>query len=277
MAGPPPAAPSARSGRFVYDGDRHDIRRRSPCARDSPKAATTPAHLELPGGTVARAKKTDRAEARRRSRAAALEAAGADATTGAPAGSAKATTSTSARVGAPPAARPGIADQFRAAIRPVNVRQDLRDLPWLITRTPAVAVPSLLVLASAIWYGATGGSLRDLPGMAFNLFVFPPPLAALFLAGILTTRMSYLAGGIVGIVSFVVFSVYLFVGPVQSATPLTQAEQAQYVLYALVISPLAGVAIGGFAGFYRRFLRVTNPNRGNKQSGGKNAKASARR
>ncbi len=167
-------------------------------------------------------------------------------------------------------------DQFRSSIRPVDLRQDLRDLPWLVTRTPAVVVPSLLVLASAIWYGATGGSLRDLPGMAFNLFVFPPPLAALFLAGILTTRMSYLAGGIVGIVSALVFSIYLFVGPVQSQTPLTQSEQIQYLAYALVVSPMAGVAIGGFAGFYRRFLRVTRPDRGNKQ-GGKNAKATARR
>lgn len=226
---------------------------------------------------MARAKRTDRAEARRRSRAAALEAAGADATAaGVAGGSAKAATSTSARVGSPPAARPGIMDQFRSSIRPLDLRQDLRDLPWLVTRTPAVAVPSLLVLASAIWYGATGGSLRDLPGMAFNLFVFPPPLAALFLAGILTTRMSYLAGGIVGVVSALVFSIYLFVGPVQSATPLTQSEQLQYLAYALVVSPLAGIAIGGFAGFYRRFLRVTRPDRGSKQ-GGKNAKAPVRR
>jgi hypothetical protein len=227
---------------------------------------------------VARAKRTDRAEARRRSRAAALEAAGGDASSGAATGPSKATTSTSARVGAAPAARPGITDQFRSAIRPVNLRQDLHDLPWLVTRTPAVAVPSLLIVASAIWYGATGGSLRDLPGMAFNLFVFPPPLAALFLAGILTSRMSYLAGGIVGVVSFVVFAIYMFVGPVQSAAPLTQTEQVQYVLYALAISPVAGVAIGGFAGFYRRFLKVTRPDRGSKQGGGsKGTKASARR
>ena len=224
---------------------------------------------------MARAKRTDRAEARRRSRAAALEAAGA----GEPAGSA------GRHVDEDLDLRPGGLGPGRATghhrpvpvgVRPIDLRQDLHDLPWLITRTPAVVVPSLLVVASAIWYGAAGGSPRDLSGMAFNLFVFPPPLASLFLAGILTTRMSYLAGGIVGVVAFFVFSIFIFVGPIQSQTPLTQAEQVQYVLFALAVSPMAGVAIGGFAGFYRRFLRVTRPDRGTKQ-GGKNAKATARR
>jgi len=222
---------------------------------------------------VARAKKTDRSVARRRTRAAA-------------AASAEATDSTAPATGAKPApnqptstGRPGLMSALRESVRPVTLREDIRDIPWLITRTNAVWLPSALVVASTIWFGASGGTLRDLPGIAFNLFVFPPPLAAAFLAGLLTQRMSYMAGLLVGIVAAVVFSVYVLVGPVAGGQ-LTAAERQNYVLYAIAISPISGLAIGGFAGFYRRFLRRANPNAGRRQQPqrGKSAtKAPARR
>jgi hypothetical protein len=221
---------------------------------------------------VARAKKTDRANARRRARLA-TSATTAEATTaGDGAGSAPQN-----RVAPAAGARPGILGAFSGAIRPVNVRQDIHQIPWLITKTNSVWLPSLLVLVSAGWFASSGGALRDLPGLVFNLFVFPPPLAAAFLAGILTDRMSYLAGLLVGIVATVVFSVYVLVGPIAGAS-LTLAERQNYVLFAIAISPLSGLAIGAFAGFYRRFLRRANPNAGaRQQTRNKAAKASARR
>jgi hypothetical protein len=220
---------------------------------------------------VARAKKTDRSEARRRARLAAGIPDGApDASdTGGPSTSPPATPSATGR--------PNIFGAFRSSIRPIDLRGDIRSIPWLITRTNAVWLPSLLVVVSTVWFASSGGSLRDLPGLVFNLFVFPPPLAAAFLAGILTDRMSYLAGGLVGLVSAIVFSAYVLFGPVPGE-PLTLAQREGYVLYALGISPLSGLAIGGFAGFYRRFLRRANPQSGQRQSGrGKNTKATARR
>jgi hypothetical protein len=219
---------------------------------------------------VARAKKTDRAEARRRARLAApapeLEG---EATEGGSAAPASGATPSGAN-------RPGIFGAFRQAIRPLDLRGDIRQIPWLVTRTNAVWLPSVVIVAATIWFSTSGGNLRDLPGLAFNLFVFPPPLAAAFMAGILTQRMSYLAGGLVGLVSAIVFSVYMLVGPVPGSPSL--AEREGYVLYAAAISPLSGLAIGGFAGFYRRFLRRASPGGGARQQPrGKGAKAPARR
>ncbi len=225
---------------------------------------------------MARAKRTDRAEARRRARLAA-DSSGAAPSDGAASDDRETRGSTTPTASGGVAARPSIFGAFRGAIRPIDLRADLRQIPWLITRTKAVWVPSLLVLASTVWYSTSGGNLRDLPGLVFNLFVFPPPLAAAFLAGILTDRMSYLAGGLVGLVSAIVFSAYVLLVPVPG-TPLTLDQREGYVLYAIGISPLSGLAIGGFAGFYRRFLRRANPQSGQRQSGrGKNTKAPARR
>ena len=215
---------------------------------------------------MARAKKTDRAEARRRARG--LTAEGTLVAEGAAAGA-----GTPPATGAP--ARPGLFSAFRLAIRPVNVRADLRQVPWLVTRTKAVWLPSAIVAISAIWFATSGGNAKDMSGLVFNLFVFPPPLAAAFLAGILTDRMSYLAGGIVGVVAAFVLSIYMLVGPLVPEYP-TEARQ-QLIAYALLISPISGLAIGGFAGFYRRFLRFSNPPRNRQAPRGKSAKPGPRR
>jgi len=216
---------------------------------------------------LARAKKTDRAEARRRARG--LTAEGTLLAEGAAAGA-----GTAPAPGAP--ARPGLFSAFRLAARPVNVRADLRQIPWLVTRTRAVWLPSALVAISAIWFAASGGNAKEMSGLVFNLFVFPPPLAAAFLAGILTDRMSYLAGGLVGVVAAIVFSVYILLGPIAGGDFTAQTRQG-YALYALVVSPLSGLAIGGFAGFYRRFLRFSNPPRDRQAQRGKSAKPGPRR
>ncbi len=217
---------------------------------------------------MARAKKTDRADARRRTRG--LTAEGTLVAEGAAAGA-----GTPPAAGAP-ARRPGLFSAFRLATRPINVRADLRQIPWLVTKTRAVWLPSAIVAISAIWFAASGGNAKEMSGLVFNLFVFPPPLAAAFLAGILTDRMSYLAGGLVGVVAAIIFSVYMLVGPLAGGDFTIQTRQG-YALYALGVSPLSGLAIGGFAGFYRRFLRFSNPPRNRQAQRGKGAKPGPRR
>lgn len=216
---------------------------------------------------MARAKKTDRAEARRRARG--LTAEGMLGAEGAAAGA-----GTTPAMGAP-AARPGLFSAFRLAARPVNVRADLRQIPWLVTKTRAVWLPSVIVAISAVWFAVSGGNAKEMSGLVFNLFVFPPPLAAAFLAGVLTDRMSYLAGGIVGIVAAFILSIYMLVGPLVPEYPA--ASRQQLIAYALVISPISGLAIGGFAGFYRRFLRFSNPPRDRQAQRGKGARPGTRR
>ena len=215
---------------------------------------------------MARAKKTDRADARRRARAVAAtnEAATDEGSPAGTTGSAKATGG-GATSGSAPAARPSILGAFREATRPVDLRGDIRRIPWLVTRTPAVVLPSVLVIGAAIWYASSGGTASSLQSFAFQLLVYPPPqIGALFLAGVLTDRMSYLAGGIVGLVCGIVFTLYLAFVPIP-ATVLQGTQVQAYMLYGLVLSPLSGLAIGGFAGFYRRFLRRANPNAGKRQ------------
>jgi hypothetical protein len=221
---------------------------------------------------VARAKKTDRADARRRARLAAPATADDAGSSGEPGGA-----SAPDRNGPRTEGRPSMFGAFRQAFRPVDIRADIREIPWLATKTHSVWLPSLLVVLSAAWFGANAGALDGIPYMAFNLFVFPPPLAAAFLAGVLTDRMSYMAGLLVGIVAAVVFSAYMLGGPVGGAE-LTLDQRQAYVLYGLGISPLSGLAIGAFAGFYRRFLRRANPGGGARQQArGRSTKASARR
>jgi hypothetical protein len=228
---------------------------------------------------VARAKKTDRSEARRRARAVSATSdpsTGADGIPAAAASTGKAPAGAAA--GSAAAQRPSIVGAFREAARPIDLRGDIRRIPWLITRTNAIWLPSLLVVGAAIWY-ASSGATGSLQNFAFTLLVYPPPqIGALFLAGVLTDRMSYMAGGIVGLVCGIVFALYLAFAPIPEGA--LQGTQPQvYMLYGLVLSPLSGLAIGGFAGFYRRFLRRANPNSGRRQppAKGKGTKAPARR
>ncbi|MGH2513764.1 MAG: hypothetical protein ACRDGQ_13905 [Candidatus Limnocylindrales bacterium] len=226
---------------------------------------------------MARAKSTARAEARRRHRAATAAALTEDPTLA----SQVATPRTNSRGAAPATpARGGIFGSFRAAVRPINLREDLLDLPRLATRTFAIWVPAVLVIGIFAVFEASGADMQsqNIQAIAFNLFVFPPPLAAAFLAGILTQRSSYLAGGVIGLISGLLFAAYVLTAalPTVSGVAVANDVRIQNATYALIVSPLTGLAVGGFAGFYRRFLRMANPNAGNRSST-RNSKSAARR
>ncbi len=128
-----------------------------------------------------------------------------------------------------------------------------------------------------VWFLASGSDPGNLSGRLWIVAVNPPPFIFAFLAGILAPRMTYLAGGFVGLANVLVTAMYAFtVNPPN--TTLASDTRATYVLYALAISPISGLAVGGAAGWYRRFLRLSNPNRNARQAQrGKNAKASPRR
>jgi hypothetical protein len=157
---------------------------------------------------VARAKRTDRAEARRRYRAQLAEQSGEpeeEADTDAEPTRAPRPTS-----GPRPAAQPsgqqpsGMGYAFRAAFRSPHYREDLAYLPRLAIH-PSVWAPVLLTIVTASAYLATEG--RDvISSFAVQYFVAPPPIGAIFIAGFFAPRASYLAGGIVGIVSAVVLA-----------------------------------------------------------------------
>ena len=208
---------------------------------------------------MARAKRTDRAEARRSYRQRQVElAAEDDEPTPSPTGSHR-----PASRGTPKSApRPGVLGAIRLSATPPDIRGDIAALPELAVRSKGIWLPILIVVVS-------GGALL-LPGMgqnaiallAFQAFVVPPPMAASFLSGLMAPRGAWLGGGIVGVAAALMFTLValLYVAPTSGASTATLPDQrASYVAFAWVVSPTMGTLVGAFAGFYRRFLRLASP------------------
>jgi hypothetical protein len=178
---------------------------------------------------LARAKRTERADARRRYRVAQAATTGDEAEldeaapTSTPAdksASATAASSGTTRSAGPaPATRPSFLDAFRLAARPLHIRSDIEYLPTLILHTRAVWVPALAALLSGLYFVISQpvGS-NGIANLALQLFVLPPTIAGAFLAGILAPRATYLAGGIAAFVGALVFALVIAVVPANAYT-----------------------------------------------------------
>jgi hypothetical protein len=217
---------------------------------------------------LARAKRTDRAEARRRYRAqlaAEDESFDEAEDTGRPATPAPPTPS------AP--ARPGIRSAFSQAFRPLDLRGDLRYLPTLV-RQRSVLIPITITLAATALYlvliaGRPGqlGILEVVVAYVFQIFVLPPPVGSSFLAGFLAVKASWLAGILVAIVSSVCYTILI---STTQTTPGTTTEGGQQLIGLDPVSLLLQVALfsvapaslfAALAAWYKRFLNLANPNR----------------
>ncbi len=230
---------------------------------------------------MARAKSTDRAEARRRYRqtVAAEEAAfdeGLDAAVAADDIPAAARAHRQPVRNAPPtpaAVRPSLLSALRGALAPADIGGDLRALPQIVLRTKAFALPAALSVLAGAGFLVTAPSSNIVAVLAFQAFVVPPPMAASFLGGLFAPRAAWAVGGLVGMAAAIVFAVVAVVYPETSSSVApgtvasTLAQRQDAIVFALVASPTMGVAVGAFAGFYRRFLRSasTNQPRSNRQ------------
>jgi len=96
--------------------------------------------------------------------------------------------------------------------------------------------------------------------LAFQFFVYTPPVAAAFLAGFLAVRASYLAGLISALVAVGCLTVTVYASP-----GVGDAQRQSLVTQALVISPVSGALYASAAAWYKRFLNLSNPNRGRAQ------------
>lgn len=226
---------------------------------------------------MARAKRTDRAEARRRFRAAqVVEGAEPsdtdeedDAASPAPQAPAAARVVRSGRPGKPPSpldmppiqVRPGLFGAVVSAVRPVDIRGDIRLLVPLVTQTKAVAIPTLLVAVASILMFIP--SIRVPLSFAITLFIIYPPMAGPFLAGILAPRAGWLAGLINGLVAGLGSAIVIFgLTALPGGSTLTSSERISYLFNFLTVWPLFGAFVGAFAAFYKRFLKFSNPNAG---------------
>jgi hypothetical protein len=216
--------------------------------------------------TVARAKRTTRAEARRRYRAehglpddtAVDDETQADADV----------TSASQRQTHPERGQPermGIGTAFRLAFHPLDLRGDLRALPKLVTNK-ALFVPVLLTVgATAIFLVARpqatgqGDLIAVLSTFLFQYFIQTPAIGGVFIAGFLAPRASWLLGIIVGIVSAACYAALGLSGVLGIPTTTSINE---VVLAAFFISPIMGALFASAAAWYRRFLQLSSPNRG---------------
>lgn len=237
---------------------------------------------------MARAKSTDRAEARRRYRqtlsaeeAAAL--AEADATVDgsaipAAARSGRPPAPKTAGAAAPAPVRPSLMAALSASFQPAPIKEDLRAVPQIVLRTKAFWAPAALSVVSGAAFLLVGQESNFVTVLAFQAFVYPPPMAVSFLGGLLAPRASWAIGGLVGLVASIVFIAVVFLYP-ESAAGTTgaigtaTAQRQDAVVFALATSPTIGVAVGAFAGFYRRFLRKS----GAGQARSKNQKKAAPR
>lgn len=207
---------------------------------------------------MARAKRTDRAEARRRYRAQLAEH---EALAGEE-GTAPATTPTRATQPAreQPPARPSITYAFRNSFRQANVREDLAYLPTLVLRSKAVWLPCLLAAASGVALIAFG--VNTVTVLFFQYFAYVLPVGALFLAGFLAPRASYLAGILVGAFATLVLAAVMATGAL--GTELGPELGPGILANGFVTSTIGGALVASAAAWYKRFLSLANPNRGRR-------------
>jgi hypothetical protein len=209
---------------------------------------------------VARAKRTARAEARRRYRAATEPAFDVEDE----ASESQPATRTVRQPAAPRQEdnqkRVGIFDALRVSVHPVRVREDLASFPALATNR-ALLLPILLTIVSTIAVVVTSGKDAITPFL-FTYFVQTPALGGVFLAGFLAPRASWLLGAIVGLVAAFGYVAILLVVPGALGPTQPEASTVQGVaLYAFILSPFMGAFFAAAAAWYRRFLRLSNPNR----------------
>jgi hypothetical protein len=215
--------------------------------------------------TVARAKRTRRAEARRRYRA---EHGLPDETLDDETQDDDAATSAgprSARPGPGQPGRIGITTALRLAFHPVDVRSDLRALPQLV-RNKALLLPILLTLGSTAIFLVARPDVAvsgDLPGylstFLFQYFIQTPAIGGVFIAGFLAPRASWLLGIIVGLVSAACYTALGLSGVLGAPTTTTFSD---IILAAFFFSPISGALFASAAAWYRRFLQLSSPNRG---------------
>lgn len=233
---------------------------------------------------MARAKRTDRAEARRRYRVETAEAAATDETDEAdetdetaerPAadrGSRVRSSSGSGRGGpsAAPTARIGFLAAFRGAYGVADIRGDVRALPALL-RGRSFLVPGGLILATLVLAIATSKIPNVVSALVVALFLGPLPIGAIYAAGALSSRASYLMGAIASFLGTLGLVIYAVV--VAGSVP-TVGD----VVYAFVFYTVFGGVIGAGLGFYRRLLRALNPTAGQRppRRSRPSAKASAK-
>lgn len=245
---------------------------------------------------MARAKHTDRSAARRRHRQE-LTAQSAPADEGDDTAAAATEEGAKRPVRTADPARPGIMWALRSSFHPLDIRADLRTAPVtllgpavLLAALAAIVSSAVFILASSDlgksldftqadpYAGKAFDSASNLSFLVVGFFVTPPPAAGAFLVGFFAKRASWLGGLAIGVVAALCYSAIL-ISPAGRLLIRDSAPEP-YVFQAMVLAPLGAVLFASAAAWYRRFLNLANPNRGqrpNRQAGKAKPKPAAGR
>ena len=210
---------------------------------------------------MARAKRTQRADARRRYRQTSagdpesVDLDEAPTTTPTPA-------APSARRGAPApvAGRPmGFTDAMRVAWHQPHIREDIAALPSLVV-SRWFLIPLALVLVGIV--GIIFFPTNYVSGLFFQLMVLPPAMAPVFIVGFFAKRASYLLGFIIALVDVIGYTAFVYVVVPTLAPGTTPTQSAQeLILSAFAVGPLSGIFFASGAAWYRRFLSLSSRQR----------------
>ena len=159
-----------------------------------------------------------------------------------------------------------MAAAFRASIRPVNIVDDIRALPWIATHSKALWLPLLITVFSTGLAIYTKGA-DSISAFLFAYFVQTPAIGGVFIAGFLAPRASWLLGIIVGFVAALGYSLYIVVTASQIVPAPAPGVAQDAIVGALILSPLLGAFFAAAAAWYRRFLSLSNPNRARQAKG----------
>lgn len=235
---------------------------------------------------MARAKRTDRTEARRRYRAEQTSTAsepGTDGTTAAPSSTSR--KGASAPVGQPP--RPSIMGAFKGAYRSPHIMDDLKAAPEVLLHWGFWAAIGLTILASVIFVVSYSDAVskvavgdqaglnavlqaNTLPFFVGTMFLQPPPAVGAFIIGFTAKRASWLSGLVYGIFATIAIIVVLQT-PAGRLLSGDQNNQA-VMINAAAVSPVGSMLFASALAWYRRFLELSNPNRGQRPAKGQPAK-----
>ncbi len=224
---------------------------------------------------MARAKRTDRTDARRRYRA--EQAAATDLDLGDEGADETTAGAQPARPAGPQ--RPNIRAAFSGAYRQANIMDDLRNAKVVFTNLGFLASLVLTVIAAA-WFvavyngpvaavtvGDTAGLSKvvqdnSLPYFVGTMFLQPPPAVGAFLVGFSAKRASWLGGLVYGIFATIVI-IAVIQTPSGRLFTADQPNQAM-IVNAAALSPIGSMLFASALAWYRRFLDLTNPNRGQR-------------
>jgi hypothetical protein len=173
------------------------------------------------------------------------------------------------------AQRPSITAAFRGSFRSVDLAGDLRALPKLLLHWSFWGPAAATIITTVVYIVSAQGRTADSPSdtwwvvvnLAFQMFVFPLPAPAgsAFIAGFGAPRAAWLIGLLIGVISAACFAI--IIGSVSAS--LSSSDPAvdvnSYALQGFLVAPVGASLFAAAAAWYKRFLNLANPNRGQRR------------